>query len=569
MRALPQWDHPPVGQADLHPSQTTAVQRQPQTRHGRLVDPGHYPWEHSCWASVSRHADHVVRPRRLPSPEHSTFRPHHRNRCRPAHRCLPTSIALVLTPAGGRRYRSPVLLQFAVENFRSFHGETVFSMLAPPGDAAASVEIPGYPSLRVMRVAALYGANASGKSNLVKAISAITSLIVEGTTPGDRLPAAPFRLDEAAAQRPSRCQVDFVAQGERYSYMLEFSAEQVCAEALYQVTLSGQEELVFERSAIEGKEHDVKLGRLLSSGGKGRRQFARFVAKGTRPNQPLLTEFAQRNVSEVERAHGWFEHFITVIGADVPFLPLLSHLRSNNDFRAFYCDRLKAMGTGINAVEVLSRPDSNAKAWIDRVTKASKDGGVPAELLHLIAKVGHAPEGHAVDVESDEAVVHELLFHHRTREGGLEKFRLADESDGTRRLLHLLPVIFYAATSQRTFVIDELDRSLHTALTRRFVSDFLMSCNAATAPSQLIFTTHDTNLLNGSLLPPASIWFVEKDSAGASHIHSLAEYKHDQVDILLKDLEAGYLQGRFGAIPFFSDRGRLSSWGDCKSEANE
>ena len=147
-----------------------------------------------------------------------------------------------------------------------------------------------------------------------------------------------------------------------------------------------------------------------------------------------------------------------------------------------------------------------------------------------------------------------IVLEHSTRSGSTVAFPLAEESDGTQRLLHLLPVLFHRTKGPCT-VIDELDRSLHTSLTRRFVEEFMAM--ASGAMSQLIFTTHDTNLLNGRLLPPGAIWFVEKDDDGASHLHSLAEYPAAQIEHLLEHLEEGYLQGRFGAIPFLAHRDNL------------
>jgi AAA15 family ATPase/GTPase len=130
-----------------------------------------------------------------------------------------------------------------------------------------------------------------------------------------------------------------------------------------------------------------------------------------------------------------------------------------------------------------------------------------------------------------------------------EGFAWADESDGTRRMMHLLPVLWDATNDPRraVFVVDELERSLHAALTRHFVEAFLGAGDGR--PGQLIFTTHDTNLLNDSLLPAGSVWFTEKDRAGGTHLYSLAEYPPEQLERFTDRLERGYLQGRFGAIP--------------------
>jgi hypothetical protein len=134
-----------------------------------------------------------------------------------------------------------------------------------------------------------------------------------------------------------------------------------------------------------------------------------------------------------------------------------------------------------------------------------------------------------------------------------------EESDGTQRLLDLAPVLYHSKSPSSVeasiFVIDELERSLHPLLTRLFLGHFLGQTAGPT--SQLIFTTHDTNLLDLALLPRDAVWFVEKNRQGASSVYSLAEFNGDQLDKLGGRVEEGYLQGRFGAIPFFGDLRRL------------
>ena len=150
----------------------------------------------------------------------------------------------------------------------------------------------------------------------------------------------------------------------------------------------------------------------------------------------------------------------------------------------------------------------------------------------------------------------QIKFVHRDRDGKPILFSGEEESDGTRRLLHLGPATYHGGYS---YVIDELERSLHPLLTRMFLERFLAAGAAPNnAPSQLIFTTHDTNLLDIALLSRDSIWFTEKDAHGASALYSLADFNPEQLAQLGSNLEKGYLQGRFGAIPFFGDSARLS-----------
>ncbi|WP_438035312.1 AAA family ATPase [Sorangium sp. So ce204] len=450
-----------------------------------------------------------------------------------------------------------MLVQFLVENFRSFKGETVFSMRAPPGSTRAVASIPGHDGLLLMRAAAFYGANASGKSNLVRALDVACDLVARGAVPNKRLPASPFRLESDARQKPTRFQFDFIVEGVLYSYVLVITHESVAGEALYR-TLPGttNEELVYEREAApDGGEHRVDFGPLLLLGDDEQKQFARFVAKGTAVQQPLLTELASRNVPGFSPIRNWFQEGLTVLGPSSSYVNLVKELFEDATLREFYGRMLRDMGTGVQSVEVLEEQDPKLSEFFrdyDEVVSMPKAKQLIQSILS--GSVVEDPGVH-IKKDGDGASVLKLTLRHGASGGTTVEFPLHEESDGTRRLLHLLPVLFHR-TRESCTVIDELDRSLHTSLTRRFVEEFMAMTSGAL--SQLIFTTHDTNLLNGHLLPPGSIWFVEKDDAGASHLHSLADYRTAQLEHLLEHLEDGYLQGRFGAIPFLAHRDNLS-----------
>jgi AAA15 family ATPase/GTPase len=447
-----------------------------------------------------------------------------------------------------------MLLQFAAENFLSFHEETLFSMLAPEGADTGAVEVTGHPGLRVMRVAALYGANASGKSNLVAAMRAGSELIARGVAANERLPSRPFKLAADSRAKPSHLQFDFVVDATKYSYTIEFTAESVRAEALYRVRAGAHEEVVFEREAPENDgEHKVLLGDALRTGDEND-QFVRFVARGTRVNQPMLTEFAQRNVEAVLHAWRWFGEGVQTVAPTQPFRDLRRRIHREADLRDFCSQRLAQMGTGVGRIEVRTRPASVLEKLTPNPLYTPHDTRLRASsrLDDALESVRQLEFGFI----DDQIVAQELILHHES-DGGSTEFGLDEESDGTQRLLHLLPVLYYATRGDRTVIVDELDRSLHTALTRRYVEDFNAAAQHGGVRSQLIFTTHDTNLLNGRLVPPASIWFVEKDPRGATRLHSLAEYRAEQLTTLLDHLEDGYLQGRFGAIPFLAPRDEL------------
>ena len=442
-----------------------------------------------------------------------------------------------------------MLVQFLVENFLSFKDETVFSMRAPPGETHAVTEIPGHDGLRLMRVAAFYGANASGKSNLVKALKTACELVALGASPNSNLPFHPFRLAPDFQLKPTRFQFDFLVEGVLYSYTLILSAERITGEALYRTPPNtSNEELIYEREApSDGGEHVVTLGAMVMSGDVEQQQFTRFVAKAAPIQQPLLSEFTTRNVPGFASIRNWFHQGLTIVGPSDSYPNLINELFESSTLRTFYGDILSTMGTGISGVDVFKEHNTSIPLSIVSTILHRARQSIPSKSATL---------GQTLIVEDNGKDVSRLnlVLEHSTRGGSTVAFPFTEESDGTQRLVHLLPILFHRTKGSCT-VIDELDRSLHTALTRRFVEEFMVM--ASGAMSQLIFTTHDTNLLNGRLLTPGSIWFVEKDDDGASHLHSLADYRTPQLEHLLEHLEDGYLQGRFGAIPFLAHRDNL------------
>ena len=153
--------------------------------------------------------------------------------------------------------------------------------------------------------------------------------------------------------------------------------------------------------------------------------------------------------------------------------------------------------------------------------------------------------------EGTKLLLRTIRAEHKAADGSPVPLPFQEESDGTQRLTHLLPALFQLQNQQRVYVIDEIDRSLHPLLSRKFIEFFLHACKGH--GSQILVTTHESNLMDLDLLRRDELWFTEKDAQGASSIYSLSDYK---VRTDLK-IDKGYLHGRFGAIPFLGNLDRL------------
>ena len=427
-----------------------------------------------------------------------------------------------------------MLLQFSVENFLSFREAGVLSMLAADGvDHPPHMVMEGPEGKKVLRCAAVYGANASGKSNLIKALEFATRLVLNGSRPSQRVEHRPFKLDPGTRGKPARFEWHLAFESIGYSYGCELDDHKVHSEWLYE-TRRGVEGRVFERDAS-----GIQLGPSLT-GDAERAAFLRFVAEGTRSNQPFLAEARERNVHELANVHGLLAR-CTFIQPNTPSGPIFDLLRGEAPFRSFLADMLSRTGTGIADI----RLDEGGGADIS-IGLRSAPGSL--FLQRIASGLWEAPK--------DPHAVGEAIATYRLDPSGRAvRFSVFEESDGTQRLILLAPALYDAEhDGTGLFVaIDELERSLHPLLTRAFLERFL----AAGGTSQLLFTTHDTNLLDLTLLSRDAIWFTEKDPSGATSLYSLAEYKSDQIAALGPQLEKGYLQGRFGAIPFLGDAARL------------
>lgn len=444
-----------------------------------------------------------------------------------------------------------MLLQFSVENFRSIE-RMDFSMRATADKSLRHHVVEDKVSAPVLRAAAIYGANGAGKSNIVHAMALAQNLILEGTQGESLLPVNRFRLNAQRQKEPSRFEFIFRHAGVLYSYGFAISERHIEEEWLF-AGAGKSEARWFERTTDEKGVVTVVPGASLKREVGAAR--TRFLAQGTRANQLFLTECRERNVESMNPVMDWFSNVLTVIAAESEFRPLPVAIRLGGDIKDFLTHFLKAAGTGITSVDVTHQPVD-----LDQVF-AAMSGTERAEIQEELRDL-NTKDALIVDTvgarlflsktEDGKPCLLRILTYHRDAQDKEIPFRLEDESDGTQRLFHLVPGLFQLKTASRVLVIDELDRRLHTELTRLFVQQAL-DCREDDPHGQLIYTTHDTNLLDLDLLRRDEIWFVEKDKKGASHFASLAEWKV-RPDM---EIERNYLAGRFGAIPYFGDMSRL------------
>jgi AAA15 family ATPase/GTPase len=442
-----------------------------------------------------------------------------------------------------------MLVRFVVKNFLSFKEQTEFNLL--PGRAQRlkhhKYKIDG---LELLKLSALYGANGSGKSNLVKAIATLKEMLVTGRIPSV-LTKSWFKLDAACKDQPSEMAIEFYCNTAFYYYSISILnnvvADEYFAEVkgpdkddilIYHRTGNGQQNVEFFKEFYENTENAVLASVIVKD-----------LMKPDVPLFSLLRGLSNDAFNEVRYALDWFETNLQLIFPTTSAVYLAHEVDLNPGFRTFANELMRAFNTGVIELKVDKKPIEDFLGSDDpkRLEEIRSILNVPGKMLVLQPNL--ADEQHiAVANEGGKIFAKQLCFEHKDNEGNPVTFSYKEESDGTRRLLEYLPALKWLVAQKPglTFIIDEIERSIHPLMIKEILAKFAGDANTQ---GQLVFSTHDTNLLDQEIFRPDEIWFAEKDSFGATHLYPLSDFKeHSTIDI-----RKGYLNGRYGAIPFLGN----------------
>lgn len=419
-------------------------------------------------------------------------------------------------------WMNKMLIEFRVKNFRSLRDEQVLSLVASKDKTMQDTHtqatgISAAPSL--LRSAVVYGANASGKSNLIKALQYMRGVVIESATaiqPGQTFAVQPFRLDADSVNQPSEFEVTFLLDGVRYQYGFGMTAQRIVSEHLLVYK-------AFKPQRWFTRRFDSETGKDVYEFSPSLRGPKNLWEGATRPNALFLSMAVQLNSDPLRPLFDWFLSRLVIFNEQAQLSPQMSiQMLQQAEGRKEICNFLSSADISIADIDVEMRK-------------------VPGQAVHFDLVAGKT------EVRSEEMEEHKLRFHHVTEQGNAV-FELMDESSGTRNLLYLAGPVLDILSKGLTLVIDELDTSLHTLLVRELVRLFHRP-EINTGGAQLIFTTHDTSLLDApNLFRRDQVWFVEKDRDQTSSLVGLSEFsprKHEA-------LERGYLIGRYGGVPFIA-----------------
>jgi len=352
--------------------------------------------------------------------------------------------------------------------------------------------------------------------------------------------------------------VEFISNDTPYVYGIEIGEKAVLKEELYISGLGKEkDELVFERST-ESDKQNLKFSKELLKNDKIRLLkdiLEKNLIKQNRTALKIISELDDELFIDAGNAFRWFNKKLMIITPEINLEGALADVLDTNDlFNEFVQQTLESFGLGIKKLVTIKKP---VEEFFGEDNKTDMEA-----LLNEVAKSPHAikrfytSEGDPVIVleENGEVVAKQLKTEHENKEGETIQFDLSEESDGSRRLIDYLPFLILTLAGDNTFIIDEIERSIHPLLIKEIVEKFSTD---NTTKGQIIFTTHESNLLDQQIFRQDEIWFVEKDSSGSSDLYSLCEFKEHNT----KDIRKGYLNGRYGSIPFLANLKDLN-WGN-------
>lgn len=423
-----------------------------------------------------------------------------------------------------------MLIQFTVANYRSFSEPQTLSMVAsgslrrlrstntfsPPN---ADLKVP-----RLLRCAAVFGANASGKSNLVKALRFVERMVVDsaGAKPGRKIEIQPFRLSQATAKEDSKFELEFIEQGIRFQFGLTANTDRITSEWLIAYHTTRATEL-YRRDFNSAQGVDVyNFGRQLE-GGRLRKDWA----AQTGPTTLYLSRVVQASSDEFKQLRVPFNWFSKRLRVE-------RHIETEpwqDSFSAEYCESEVGKKKVVDFLRGFDIPIADIQIEKKKIDTEKVFSMFSTEYMEKLKLTG-------------DITTREPRFVHADETGNPVEFSPADESDGTMNLFTFSAKWLEVTEHDYVLVVDELDSSLHPLA----VWELIRKLSESDSCAQLIFTTHDVTVLRSKLLRRDQVYFVSTDSKRSSALYSLQDFKGREED----SFEDRYLQGRYGATPVIS-----------------
>jgi AAA15 family ATPase/GTPase len=446
-----------------------------------------------------------------------------------------------------------MLIRFVVSNFMSFKEETEFNMLKSNGNG--SRQFPNHviktdSGVEILKTAAIYGANAAGKSNLIKAIEYLKNTVLNTNNTHLVPQSKRFRIDESYKSKSSTFRLEYLFNNIHFDYALEIEKGKIIQEWLYIIDSVKKEK---EQFLYERKLNEVSLGSFFEGNDIDINYLNKYLNKELQPTQTVLNALNDR-IEGTEIINSIYCAFLSlkIVTPQSLSVGYIESLINNKHSKEFIEKVLQNSNTGIERLEVqdieadnfFSYEDANFKSELielleSELEKANDRESIPFIIGNQLATIRKEGTKYLVSIIKTKHYASDNLFD------------FDEESDGTNRLFELIPAFEeLIENDDSVYLIDEIERSLHPILAKELLK--LFTQNSLTK-SQLIFTTHESHLLDDDLFRRDEIWFTEKKPDGSTVFYPLSNFnpRGDKV------IERGYLQGRYGGIPFLGDFSKL------------
>lgn len=430
-----------------------------------------------------------------------------------------------------------MLLKFKFSNWASFKNEAEFTMLGTL-ERQHQERVPRmkhYGQKKVLPIASLYGGNASGKTKFIQAMAFAKNFIVEGVGVDSFIAVQPYRPAADSEQKPTTFEFLILVDEDIFGFSFSLTPKRVLSERLFK--MKGDTEIELYARTLDTIVLRNDLADL---------PFLNFAFKGTRENQLFLNNSVMQKGLQFVPVFDWFRNQLEIITPDSRYIPIEQFFQAQSPL----CNRIQAslsqLDTGIASLRGIP------VAWSDfpasdtekeRLAKIVQEGTVFRMRLRNDTFV--------VKRTSGELAAEKMVAIHVGEDGRETPFNMSWESDGTLRVIDLLPAFFTmgAKSSKKVFLIDELDRSLHPSLTRYLVETYLAEVTPDSR-TQIIFTTHDVQLMDQKLFRRDEMWAMERSVINGSVLIPFSDFNSDiRYD---KDIRKSYLQGRMGGVPLIS-----------------
>ncbi|MEJ8666040.1 AAA family ATPase [Pseudomonas sp. LP23] len=413
-----------------------------------------------------------------------------------------------------------MLIEFSVSNFRSFRERQTLSMVAAPRlgkkENVFKPKVAGENLPNLLKVAAIYGPNASGKSSLVMAMNIVSRILTMSPSDDDPLPVHPFRFDPALRDKPSEFEYNFISNGLRYQLQLAITPERIVHESLTAYP-RGKETLYYSRNYTPGKGDVYEFGTTLEGGNVVHDAWRRL----TGPKSLFLgqaTANSSEDMTQLRFAVSWFREGSICIGQDgMSGWAVMSRsmIKKNEKYKTY-------LQTFLQDIDV---PITDIRFEIK--TKTPQEIGPDSHFTEHLR---------AVETDSRTVLTHTTAL-------GEAEFDFSEESGGTQNLMGFwLPwTLIDGKSSEYLIVVDELNSSLHPKIVESLIQRHLETSSGA----QLIFTTHDTHLMNTKRMRRDQFWLTERDANGATAMFSVHDFRGRDSE----DMEKRYFEGRYRGLP--------------------